>query len=99
MPECCADKFETAHQSCGMSDCCTTDVITVKLDITLMTLDIQPWQPQLAGLQYEYAVADEVSIEKENTALNILCDALSPPLSGRELHIFLHQLNIPDTAV
>lgn len=99
LPSCCSGEHENLHQSCGMSDCCTTDVVMVKLDVTLIAQDIDPWQTQLAGLIVGNSLMLEDEAEVENSDLPIINNNHSPPLAGRDLHIYIHQLNIPDPSV
>ena len=99
LPACCADEPGSTHQSCGMADCCTTDVITVKLNISLITQDITPWQSQLSCMAVDHSMVLEDEKSSENGILPVFNNNHSPPLSGRDLHIFIHQLNIPDPTV
>ena len=99
IPPCCADDHASDRQNCGTSDCCTTNVITVKLNITLITQDIEPWQTQLSSFAVEHSMIVEGGTEIEQSGMPAFNNNHPPPLSGREFHIFTQQLNIPDSAV
>ncbi len=99
LPSCCQlPTTDEEGESCIESKCCDTEHYLVKLNITLNLQDysnkiIQEFEPVTAGQE-----PDITSPRREINQI-VICDDLPPPLSGKSLHIFLHQLNIPYPSV
>ena len=86
------------QQSCGDNDCCNTETKVIKLDVDL---DLQ----KTFKHALDHAIISEVEIAEmknlitENLGTIYFYHDLPPPFSGKELKIFLHQLNIPHYVV
>jgi hypothetical protein len=98
LPPCCADLNGPEGETCTEADCCNTDIHMVMLDITLDIQDInKKLTPDTAPFAGAYNII-RVSIHSEISHI-ITSNDLPPPLSGKDLHIYLHQLNIPYPSV
>jgi len=91
LPTCCAEKHENTGVACEDGNCCDTESYVVKLDITL---DQQkaPKKPILvmeSGEPVNHIESPSLSQECKHI---IIQNSLPPPLSGKALHIYLHQL-------
>lgn len=99
-PSCCAHSDDPADgDSCQDDNCCDTESYQVKLDITLKVVDLDKKLDYSSNL---YAVYEESNTDSEiGSELNhiIISNDLPPPLGGKSLLIFLHQLNIPHLSV
>lgn len=95
---CCALKDERSTGACHNGECCDTDVHLVKLDIPFDYKDI----PKKNFSPCIFTLAEPVENEQtEAEAIRFiyLQNNLPPPLSGKEIRIFLHQLSIPHHTV
>ncbi|MEE4255621.1 MAG: hypothetical protein V2I47_01140 [Bacteroidales bacterium] len=91
LPACCAENTENTGASCEDGSCCDTESYIVKLDVTL---DQQkaPKNPIPATESGEPVNHTESPYLTQEDKHFILHNNLPPPLSGKALHIFLHQL-------
>lgn len=98
MHSCCSIDDTSDHDACGTDKCCDTETIIVKLDVTF---DIH-YSHQTSIISYiEIPSTDSLEPEYGSDEQNpiILCNNRPPPLSGKDLHIFLNQLNISPAIV
>lgn len=100
LPQCCTPvKEEHDKDSCGDDNCCNTESFSVKLNIALKVVDFSN--------KVELSIISPVVISEEDLFTGpvdeissiIISNDLPPPLGGKALHIFLHQLNIPSHTV
>lgn len=100
LPPCCsASKGNHDKEACGTDDCCNTEVITVKLSTTF-TLKEFKFKTELPAVALIDRITDEPSpVGTTVMTRPVVSNDLAPPLSGRALHIFLQQLNIPNPSV
>ena len=98
MPSCCDKHKTTSSENCSDDDCCNTVAFVVKMDVPF---DVQQFQgntdPIGTELQSEELISQNI-FTGERTFI-LLNNNLPPPLSGKELCIFLNQLNIPNISV
>ena len=95
---CCQAAEDASHQDHADDDCCDTESYVVKIDFTVKMQDGLTFcfvNPPASLELIEYALLNE----DDQSPADLLSNDLSPPKAGRELHIFLQQLNIPDPAV
>ena len=96
---------EAVHSCCGITEspagetyepekCCDTESFLIKLDITFETHNILN-KTHLSTADQPTVTAFELDIPSGEITHIIVCNNLPPPLSGKALHIFLNQLNIP----
>jgi len=100
LPSCCAPVKENHDNDSGGDDkCCNTEKFSVKLDITLKVVDFSN-KIELSNLGPDLGSSNDllsgIPVELSNI---IIFNDLPPPLGGKALHIFLHQLNIPSYSV
>ena len=97
---CCAIPVtEEEGNTCGDSDCCDTETYSIDLDVTFYSPD-QIKKVNQSDIQRLLPEIEVVTQESENLSSQFyIYNDLPPPLSGRTLHIFLNQLNIPDPSV
>lgn len=99
LPSCCqSSKTSKEEESCEASKCCDTDTYLVKLSITLDNQDL------VKKIVHEFESLPkgndiDITSPTEEISQIIVSNDLPPPLSGKSLHIFLHQLNIPYPSV
>ena len=93
LPACCAENHTNKDVTCEDGNCCDTESYTVKLDITL---DQQkaPKKPILDMESAELVNHIESPSQLQEYRHIILHNNLPPPLSGKALHIYLHQLKL-----
>ena len=98
LPPCCALPEDTKERSCSTDDCCETERFIIKLDITIDNHNIS--NKLLVDTYIEPAFFEDIVNQVSNETICILIsNDLPPPLSGKDLHIYLHQLNIPYPSV
>ena len=98
LPSCCLIHDPVKDESCGESNCCDTEVHMVKLHINI---DVQD-QKNVHGTDYFRMIVETTAdnlIPCSKFKHIIISNDLPPPLSGKALHIFLNQLNIPNYSV
>lgn len=95
---CCYLPASGESESCEADKCCSTDSFFVKLNITL---DIQDFSKKTVtqDMNVPTNTGYEIVLPSGELSHIIICNGLPPPLSGKALHIFLHQLNIPYASV
>ncbi len=95
---CCSLPESTGSETCSTDKCCDTDTFIVKLNITV---DIQDYSKNtsISAVGLPEKNEEEISANAEEINCIIERNGLPPPLSGKALHIFLQQLNIPDASV
>jgi hypothetical protein len=95
---CCELPSSAKKVTPAADKCCATELIILKLDTKI---DIQDIQKKIHFTLIDLPVVDEYTVSMpDNESKHILIsNDLPPPLSGRSLHIFLHQLNIPFPSV
>jgi hypothetical protein len=99
IPSCCEIYSSTQPgEECGKSDCCDTYSFVVKLNIPLDSQDVNKKISidMFTGL-LERDIENTITDSEDQHI--IISNDLPPPLAGRDLHIFLHQLNIPYPSV
>lgn len=96
---CCSQHHSDKHQSCVPDKCCETETFLVKLKIDFdnhsFFKKIQVSDIIMPILKKE---ADE-TVSTDEFAFLLINNNLPPPLFGKDLHIYLHQLNIPPAIV
>ena len=95
---CCSTTEPPENNSCGADNCCDTEAYLVKLDITFKAIDFNKkvvFTTLIQHIKTTYKIEDPGA---EFTHI-IVSNNLSPPKAGKDLHIFLHQLNIPSPTV
>jgi hypothetical protein len=98
LPACCCLPKVVTTESLDQQKCCDTDSYLVKMKINFETQDFN--KKNLVEVE-----CAPVNMELETRLFSaefshiIISDDLPPPLSGKALHIFLHQLNIPYPSV
>ncbi len=91
---CCGIQDPPASEASDSDDCCDTESLLVMLDTKFIVLDFSN--------KIIFSIPDpviettkEIEVSKwELSHINTI-NGLPPPLAGKNLHIFLHQLNIP----
>lgn len=89
---CCVDAEAGSSPSCRAGDCCDTETTLVKLDVT--------FEIQIAKIKI-FVPAIDLPMEGKEEPIKDSGQAvhpdpgndLPPPLSGKDLRIYLHQLN------
>ncbi len=95
---CCEASGTSDKVSCGTDDCCDTEILIVKLNTTFDYQNIFK-KPVISAIDVaQVEVYEFNSPEKESTHI-IISNDLPPPLSGKALLIFLHQLTTPYPSV
>lgn len=95
---CCADQHNEEDQSCEDNHCCDTETLLVKLDANLdFNKSVQVNTDQF--LVKEINVIDNQIYTPEKQLPVFFYHDLPPPLTGKDLKIYLHQLNIPHFVV
>jgi len=100
LPPCCAPvKEEHNENSCVDDHCCNTESFSIELNITLAIVDFDN-KIEFSTIS-PFIISDNdlfrgMPVELSNI---IISNDLPPPLGGKALHIFLHQLNIPSCSV
>jgi hypothetical protein len=96
---CCEIKpIKHEGEKCGESDCCDTYSFVVKLDITIDNQKIS----KNASFDVHAGLLEndtEINYTDSEEKHIIISNDLPPPLSGKDLHIYLNQLNIPCLSV
>jgi hypothetical protein len=98
LPVCCSENGSSKAEKCTDDDCCDTNTHLVMLDITL---DTQVLSKKMTPGVILVANSSEIIREPNSSEIShiIISNDLPPPLSGKDLHIFLRQLNIPYPSV
>jgi hypothetical protein len=91
---CCGAEEIPSGESYDSQKCCDTETIVVKLDLNF---EIQETLKLATAVPLCIFLDTETMQEVSNTEIIhiITSNNLPPPLSGKALHIYLHQLNIP----
>lgn len=98
LPSCCAGTDDVNSGVCHDNDCCNTNIHLVKLDIPFDFKDVA--KKKLSPAILTLAIPVEIEYEEAEVLRFIqLQNNLPPPLSGKEIRIFLHQLSIPHHTV
>ena len=100
LPPCCTPvEEEHDKDKCGDDKCCNTKSFSVKLDITLKVVDFSN-KIVLSIISPDLRSPNDLLTGIPGELSNIIIsNDLPPPLGGKDLHIFLHQLNIPSYSV
>jgi len=98
LPACCCIPEENNDESFSNEKCCDTEPFLVKLNITT---DVQDYVKHIPLSFSLIPVGEELYNNSEITEIShiIICNDLPPPISGKELCIFLNQLIIPFASV
>lgn len=86
------------QQSCSENQCCNTETKVFKLDIDLdsqKTIKLSLDQ-KLISVNEKLEPSEPITV---NIGMIYFYHDLPPPLSGKDLKIYLHQLNIPQYVV
>ncbi len=98
LPACCCLPKAATTESLDQQKCCDTDSYLVKMKINFETQDFN----KKNLVEVENTPVDmerEIRLSSAEFSHIIISDDLPPPLSGKALHIYLHQLNIPYPSV
>ncbi len=95
---CCAIPIPEDEESYNSSKCCDTDTFVVKLNITVQLTDYDKSEYINVAILPVLAAKDLHTEDDKNRHI-IVSNNLPPPLAGKALHIYLHQLNIPYPSV
>lgn len=97
---CCNDLHTTENErSCADANCCNTESFVVKSEFTLYVDNNDVKEGFFYIIPAIISLSDpESGIQKEFTNI-IISNDLPPPLAGKDLHIYLNQLNIPSPTV
>lgn len=91
---CCeTDLHESVAGTCGTANCCSTELVYLKLD-TDLTLQINQEPIPLPVAEVADLPADPTDLEVKNILATISHETALTPLSGRSLLTFLHQLRL-----
>ena len=91
---CCSIAHEEENTVCGTTECCNTESFLLKLDLPFQMQDNVKLTVYQALIQtFRIAFDEDLALTEQSFIL--ISNDLPPPLSGRELLISLHQLNIP----
>lgn len=95
---CCNIPTLPASETFDTEKCCNTDTFLVKLDVTF---DTQNFFKKIITADFEQPAEKDYELEFPNAEIThiITSNDLPPPLSGKSLHVFLNQLNIPFPSV
>lgn len=91
LPACCAENHEKTGTACEDGSCCDTESYIVKLDITLDQQNAPKYSIPVTESDEPVNQIESPSISHECKHV-ILHNNLPPPLSGKALQIYLHQL-------
>lgn len=95
---CCETSGINDGVNCGTDDCCDTETLLVKLNTTIDYQNIFK-KPVISAIDVaQVEIYEFYSPERESTHI-IISNDLPPPLSGKALLIFLHQLTTPYLSV
>lgn len=95
---CCEVSGTSDKVSCGTDHCCDTETLLVKLNTTSDYQNVFKKSVISAIDAAQVKIYEFFSPERESTHI-IISNGLPPPLSGKALLIFLHQLTIPYPSV
>ena len=97
-PACCSVESPDEIPACNTGDCCHTETLMVKLEIDT---DLPVKFKNTTDLAVTPRMQEPLTIISEEGESNhiMVSNDLPPPLAGKDLRIFLHQLNIPLQAV
>lgn len=97
-PCCCTIPEPDKEESYGKDNCCETDSFVVKLNITI---DVKDYNHNIVSAVSVIPAVEEIDVNLKRKEIKhiIVSNDLPPPLSGKSLHIFLQQLNIPYPSV
>jgi len=99
LPACCSTiPLARDKESYNSSKCCDTDKFVVKLNITVELTDYSKSE-YTSVATIPILEANDLHTEDDEKRHIIVSNNLPPPLAGKALHIFLHQLNIPYPSV
>jgi hypothetical protein len=98
LPACCATKETKDEENRGTDKCCDTEIFLVKLDITFKVIDFDQ-KTNFCSIDLPEENTFDTEIAHTELSHIIECNGLPPPLAGKDLHIYLHQLNIPFPSV
>lgn len=91
-PTCCDNHQAEEPITCGTDDCCETETIIVKLDATY-DLQYNKLKVSIATLASPIETNAIVECPFDEESLCFVKNDHPPPLAGKALRIFLHQLN------
>jgi len=95
---CCTQHGQDTGQSCEPENCCDTESYVVQLNITLDKQ--QATKYSLPDLENGEDIIDiDTPCPRVEKDLIIISNNLPPPIAGKALRIYLHQLNIPFPSV
>jgi hypothetical protein len=95
---CCETSGTSNNINCGTDHCCDTETLLVKLNTTSYYQNIFK-KPVISAIDVaKVEIYEFLSPVKESTHI-IISNDLPPPLSGKALLIFLHQLTTPYPSV
>lgn len=94
LPPCCCINEVPEEESYETEKCCDTETYLVKADLTF---DIQKVFKTIHPVSFSEIAQTLTNTELQPRELNyiLISNDLPPPLSGRALLIYLHQLDIP----
>jgi len=95
---CCSKHESPITETCGDDKCCNTETFLVKLDITLKVTNLEN-KISFSTPDFAFKTATEIEVPNDELSHITIINGLPPPLAGKDLHIFLHQLNIPFPSV
>lgn len=95
---CCTPHGQDTEESCEPENCCDTESYVVMLNITLDKQEASKYPLPDLGIS-EDMKGDETLYPHEENDHIIISNDLPPPLAGKALRIYLHQLNIPFASV
>jgi hypothetical protein len=95
---CCTILEPNNDEAYDKNKCCNTDTFVVKMNITI---DLQNYHKIVDAPVAILIAIEETDLSPDRDEINhiIVSNDLPPPLSGKALHVFLNQLNIPFTSV
>lgn len=91
---CCRVHNSPVPETCDTKKCCDTETILVKVDIPFDTQNYLK-KKSYTAIEHSAETAFEIEIPERELSHIVISNDLPPPLAGKALHIFLHQLNIP----
>lgn len=98
LPSCCGIQDLGGGASCEEGSCCETEAFIIKLHINV---DIQDYKKAQLVDDFEFISEATIDVPPARKEIDdiIISNDLPPPLSGRALLIYLHQLNTPYPSV
>lgn len=89
---CCSSHEQEEPLTCGTDKCCDTETTIVKLDVTY-ELQHQNLKLYVPAIELPLEIPADVETGFDEQFQITINRTHPPPLSGRDLRIFLHQLN------